>query len=161
MTFSTANLCELYATHYTVQIAEPIFKSFGQSNRFCGQITTVKVFEDDELIKQILSETVENRVLVIDGCGSHRCALVDYPVAQKASECGWQGLVIYGCIRQSTEINTLPIGIRALHSHPLKTHKHGGGERDNTVTFAGVHFKTDHYLYADADGIIVCEQALS
>jgi regulator of ribonuclease activity A len=99
-------------------------------------------------------------VLVIDGGGSHRCALLDYDSAKLAVENGWQGVVIYGCIRNSVEINQLPIAVRALHTQPLHGHKRGIGEKNNTLTFAGVNFKTDHFLYADADGIVVCETGL-
>jgi regulator of ribonuclease activity A len=81
-------------------------------------------------------------------------------LARLAVDNGWAGIVLYGCIRDSVEIAALPIGIRALHTHPLKSHKRGGGDRDVSITFAGVHFKTDHHLYADEDGIVVAEQAL-
>ncbi|MEY4768844.1 MAG: hypothetical protein RL637_1483 [Pseudomonadota bacterium] len=160
MNYSTTYLCDLYAQSLHLQIAESIFKSFGNAAFFSGQITTLKVFEDDQLIKQVLNESVTQRILVIDGCGSHRCALIDADLAQMAIHNGWQGLIIYGCVRQTLALNELNLGIRALHAHPLKPHKAGIGERDTTVTFAGIHFKTDHYLYADADGIIVSDQAL-
>jgi regulator of ribonuclease activity A len=81
-------------------------------------------------------------------------------LAEIASKHGWQGMIIYGCIRDSQAINLLPIGIRALHTHPLKSHKKGLGDRDVMVTFAGINFKKDHYLYADTDGIIVSEVML-
>jgi regulator of ribonuclease activity A len=161
MTFTTAQLCDQFSDQNHLQIAEPLFKAFGGNTIFSGQITTLKVFEDDVLVRQTLTEKVTNRVLVIDGGGSHRCALLDYDLARLAVENGWQGVVIYGCIRHSVEMNTVPIGVRALHAQPMYSHKRGIGERDNTLTFAGVNFKTDYFLYADADGIIVCETLLS
>ena len=135
--------------------------SFGGNSTFSGQITTLKTFEDNVLIKEILEEKAENRVLVIDGGGSHRCALIDANLAELAIKNGWQGIVVYGCIRNAETINNMPIGIRALHAHPLKSHKRDHSDRDLLVSFAGVNFKKDHYLYADNDGIIVSATILS
>jgi regulator of ribonuclease activity A len=161
MSFSTAQLCDTYFAEEHVQIAEHIFMAYGANKIFSGCITTLKTFEDDAMVRVILSEKVERRVLVIDGGGSRRCALVDGEMAKQAVDNGWEGLVIYGCIRDSAIIEKLPIGIRALHTHPLKSHKKDHGDRDNVVSFAGVNFKKDHYLYVDTDGIIVSETMLS
>lgn len=160
MPFTTADLCDEHSEMEHFQIAEPVFKSFGGIPSFFGQITTLKVFEDNVLVRKTLEQKVENRVLVIDGGGSHRCALIGGDLAKTAEKNGWRGIIIYGCIRDSVEINRIPIGIRALHTHPLKSHKKGAGEQDVSVTFAGVHFKKDHFLYADEDGIIVSETRL-
>lgn len=160
MTFKTADLCDLHSETGHLQIAEPIFSRFGAHSAFHGQITTLKVFEDNVLIRQVLGEKVNNRVLVVDGGGSHRCALLGSNIATMACENGWSGLIIYGCVRDSVEIDALPIGIRALHTHPLKSRKKGFGEKDILVTFASINFKTDHYLYADEDGIIVAPAPL-
>lgn len=161
MIFTTAKLCDEYSHQPHFQIAESIFKHFGDSTAFFGQITTVKVFEDNGLVKKTLAEKVTDRVLVIDGGGSHRCALIGSELAETACENGWQGLIIYGCIRNSEALKQLPIGIRALHAQPLSSHERGMGETGNTLTFAGVNFKQGHFLYADADGIIVSETVLS
>jgi len=161
MTFTTADLCDKHSEEDHFQIAEPLFKSYGANPVFRGQISTVKTFEDDALVRAILEEKVQNRVLVIDGGGSHRCALVDEELAKLAVANGWQGLVIYGCIRDSAKIDRLPIGIRALHTHPLKSHKKDHGDRDLLVSFAGVNFRNNHFLYADSDGIIVSATMLS
>ena len=161
MTFKTAALCDAYSGKDHFQIAESLFMSFGGNAMFSGQITTLKTFEDNVLVKSILEEKVQNRVLVIDGGGSHRCALIDANLAAIAIENGWQGIVIYGCLRNADIIETMPIGIRALHTHPLKSHKKDHGDRDLLVSFAGVNFKKDHYLYADSDGMIVSATILS
>lgn len=158
--FRTAELCDRYAAHSPLQVLEPLFTFYGARRAFCGAITTLKVFEDDTLVRQILCETVTDRVLVVDGGGSHRCALLDAASAQQACDHGWQGIVIYGCIRDRTRIDQLPLGVLALQTHPFRAHQRGHGERDILLTFAGVHFKKDHYLYADADGVIVSEQML-
>ena len=161
MTFTTANLCDAYSADDHFQIAEPLFRSYGANPAFWGQITTLKVFEDNVLVQSTLKEKVQNRVLVVDGGGSHRCALIDNNLASTAVANGWQGIVVYGCIRDSALTAGLPIGIRALHAHPLKSHKKGHGDRDLLVSFAGVNFKKDHFLYADMDGIIVSATMLS
>lgn len=160
MSFTTADLCDAHSGESNFQIADALLKSYGGRSSFCGQITTVKVFEDDVLVRSVLEEKVENRVLVVDGGGSHRCALLGTDLVKLAIDNGWQGIVIHGCIRNSDIINQLPIGIRALHTHPLKSHKKDQGDRDLLVTFAGVNFKQNHFLYADSDGIIVSETML-
>lgn len=98
--------------------------------------------------------------MVVDGGGSHRCALMGSDLARLAADNQWAGIIIYGCIRDSVALGDLPIGIRALHTHPLKSHKRGTGDRDVLITFAGVNFRTGHNLYADEDGIVVCESPL-
>lgn len=160
MTFTTADLCDKHSSEANFQIAEPIFKIFGTKHCFSGQISTVKVFEDNVLVRQQLTTKVSQRILVIDGGGSHRCALLGGDLAHIACQNGWQGIIIYGCIRDSDEINQLPIGVRALHTHPLKSHKKGTGELNTPCVFAGTHYKTDHYLYADNDGIIISKNPL-
>jgi regulator of ribonuclease activity A len=161
MTFTTSGLCDAYSESTNFQIAEPLFRQYGAYTSFFGQITTLKVFEDNFMIRSILEEKVKDRVLVIDGGGSHRCALVDVKLATLAVDNGWNGLILYGCIRDSELLAKLPIGIRALHAHPLQCHNKNLGDRDLSVTFAGVNFKKDHFLYADADGIIVSGTMLS
>ena len=160
MTFKTADLCDQYSETRHLQIAEPIFRSFGGKSAFAGRVTTAKVFEDNVLLRTILGEKVEDRVLVVDGGGSHRCALLGGSLSRLACENGWQGIIVYGCIRDSVEISQLPIGMRALHTHPLKSHKRATGDRDNLITVAGVNFKTGYYVYADEDGIVVADDKL-
>jgi regulator of ribonuclease activity A len=161
MKFSTPDLCDQHAETRHLQIAEPIFRSFGGASSFWGRITTLKVFEDNVLLRATLEEKAEDRVLVVDGGGSHRCALLGGNLARLACDNGWRGIIVYGCIRDSMEIAQLPIGVRALHTHPLKSHKRGGGDRDSLITFAGVNFRTGYYLYADEDGIVVAEDRLT
>jgi len=159
MTIATADLCD--QNEDTVKVADPIFRVYGGILEFGGAIATVKVFEDNVLVRQALSESGTGRVLVVDGGGSLRRALVGDQIAVLARDNGWAGVVVYGCIRDSAAIATLPIGVRALATHPLKTIKKGAGDRDIPVTFAGVTFVPGQYLYADADGIIVSPAALA
>lgn len=160
MSFATADLCDLHSHEDHFQIADPDFQAFGQNERFFGPVTTLKVFEDNVLVRAALEEKVDNRVLVVDGGGSRRCALLGGNLAKLACDNGWQGVIVYGCIRDSAEINEMPIGVRALGTHPQKSHKKGMGNKEVHITFAGVTFKTDHYVYVDEDGIIVSETAL-
>lgn len=161
MSFATARLCDIHAQEAHFQIAEPLFKSYGAHSTFWGRITTIKAFEDNALINTALQEPADGRVLVVDGGGSHRCALIDIELAKHAVDNGWQGLLIYGCIRDTAGIAELPIGICALHAHPLQSHQKNLGDRDLPLTFAGVNFKKDHFLYADHDGIVVSDRMLS
>ncbi|OQW71748.1 MAG: ribonuclease [Proteobacteria bacterium ST_bin11] len=160
MSFLTADLCDRFSSQENFQIAEPLFRYFGGKRQFSGQITTLKVFEDNTLVRTALEEKVTDRVLVIDGGGSKRCALLGDTLTSLAVKNGWQGIVVYGSIRGSEAIDTMPIGVVALNTHPLCSSKHGHGHRDTVITFAGVNFKKDHYLYADRDGIIVSETKL-
>jgi regulator of ribonuclease activity A len=153
MLFATADLCDQHDDK--VKVAEPIFRNYGAKLAFCGRIATVKVFEDNVLVRQALAERGEGRVLVIDGGGSLRCALVGDQLAVLARDNGWSGIVVYGCIRDSEAIDRIPIGVRALATHPLKSIKKGAGDRNVPVTFAGVTFVPGQYLYADGDGVIV------
>jgi regulator of ribonuclease activity A len=160
MNLTTAYLCDMYSSKENFQIAEPLLQSYGGNPAFSGAITTLRCFEDNAILKKVLAEKVENRVLIVDGGGSHRCALLDSHLATIAYENGWQGLVIYGCIRDTALLNQIPIGIRALHTHPLGCHEKDIGDRDVLITFAGINFRKDHFLYADMDGIIVSETKL-
>ncbi len=160
MTFTTPDLCDRFAGTHHLQIADPMFRAFGGHSRFCGPITTIKVFEDNVLIRQTLEEKSTDGVLVIDGGGSHRCALLGGNLSRLACDIGWAGIIVYGCIRDSVEISALPIGIRALHTHPLKSHKRGTGDRDKQISFAGINFRTGFYAYADEDGIVVSDNKL-
>lgn len=158
--FKTSDLCDQFGDTHHLQIGEPIFSRFGGNPSFSGRIATLKVFEDDVLIRAALEEKTDGGVLVIDGGGSHRCALLGSDLAQVACENGWVGIVVYGCIRDSVEINGLPLGIRALHTHPLRSHNKGTGDRDKLISFAGINFRTGFHLYADEDGIVVSDDKL-
>lgn len=165
MDFKTTDLCD---EHFELcnqfsdrlQIAEPVFGDYGDELRFSGPIVTLKVFEDNTLVRKVLEEPGEGRVLVVDGGGSTRCALLGDQLAELAEENGWAGVVVNGCIRDSAVINDIGIGVKALGVHPLKTVKRNTGERNVPVRFAGVTFRPGSYLYADEDGLIVSEKPL-
>ena len=153
MSFQTTDLCD--ANEDKVRVVEPVFRAYGGNIVFHGQIATVKVFEDNVLVRQILSEAGNGRVLVVDGGGSLRCALVGGLIAQLAQKNRWSGIIVFGCIRDLAEVNATAIGLRALNTHPLKSMKKGAGNCNIAVTFAGVTFVPGQYVYADENGIIV------
>ena len=111
--------------------------------------------EDNSWVRKVLEEDGTGRVLIVDGAGSRRCALLGDQLAQLAVRNGWSGVVVNGCIRDSAVIATLPLGVKALGTHPMKTVKRNEGEQDAVVRFAGVTFSTGGMLYADGDGIVV------
>jgi len=156
---STPDLCDLYPD--LVQALEPMFSNYGGRERFGGEIVTVKCFEDNSLVKQLVETDGYGRVMVVDAGGSMRRACLGDMLAEKASANGWSGLVIYGCIRDVDEVMATDIGVQALGVHPIKTDKKGIGETQVNVTFAGVTFVPGDYLYADNNGIIVSAKALN
>lgn len=160
MVFTTADLCDRFAEQENFQVAEPSLRHFGGKNRFCGHVTTLKVFEDNTLVRKTLEEKGWGRVLVVDGGGSRRCALLGDTLTGLAVNNAWEGIIVYGCVRGADLIGQMPLGVMALNTHPLRSRKHGQGDRDVMITFAGVNFKKDHYLYADNDGIIVADAKL-
>ncbi|PPD34780.1 MAG: ribonuclease [Methylomonas sp.] len=160
MGFVTADLCDRFANQENFQVAESLLRHFGGKQQFSGQITTLKVFEDNSLVRNALEEAGQGRVLVIDGGGSKRCALFGDTLADLAVSNAWEGIIVYGCVRSSVMISQMPIGVMALNTHPLRSRKHGQGNRDVMINFVGVNFKKDHFLYADHDGIVVFDEKL-
>ncbi|WP_405224751.1 ribonuclease E activity regulator RraA [Lentisalinibacter sediminis] len=158
MTIKTADLCDEHAAR--VRIADPIFRAYGGRPAFGGPITTLRVFEDNVLVRSALEGPGDGRVLVVDGSASMRCALLGDQLAALAADNGWAGVVVNGCIRDSADIAGIDIGVRALATMPLKSRKLGRGERDVAVAFAGVAFEPGHHLYADEDGLLVSADAL-
>ena len=158
MEFTTADLSDAHAG--SVMAAEPVFRDFGGLAKFWGPIETVRVFEDNVLVQQALESRGGGRVLVVDGGGSLRSALVGGRLAALAHTNGWAGLLIHGCVRDSEELSRVPMAIRALAAIPTRGGKAGAGERGKPVTFAGVAFVPGHFLYADADGVLVSPRNL-
>ena len=158
MEFATAELCDAFPQ--LIQVAEPLFREFGGVTRFSGPIDTLRVFEDNTLVRQALESAGRGRVLVVDGGGSLRCALVGGRLAALAQSNGWAGLLIHGCVRDSAELRETPVGIRALQACPMRGEKNAKGERGGRLRFAGVEFSPEHYLYADEDGILLAARNL-
>lgn len=162
MTFKTPDLCDEFEAELgqSLRIVAPMFQRYGGRNSFAGEIVTLKIFEDNSLVREAVGEKGQGKVLVIDGGGSLRCALVGDQLAILAQSNGWEGIVVYGCIRDSVDINGTDIGVRALNTHPQKSIKKGVGDKNIAVTFGGVTFNPGEWLYADEDGILVSSKPL-
>ena len=156
---STPDLCDQYPE--LVRVVEPMLSNFGGREQFCGQITTIKCFEDNSLVKQLVGTSGEGRVIVVDAGGSLRRACLGDMLAEQAASNGWAGLIIYGCIRDVDQIRATDIGVQALGVQPMKTDKKGVGELNIPVTFGGVTFAPKDYVYADNNGIILSAQPLA
>jgi regulator of ribonuclease activity A len=130
-------------------------RQFGGRSDFAGPITTVRCFQDNALLKSVLSEPGDGGVLVIDGDGSVHTALVGDVIAALGRDNGWAGLVINGAVRDAAVLRTLDIGIKAIGTNPRKSSKTGAGQRDVVVEFGGVTFVPGDIAYSDDDGIVV------
>ncbi|MEZ0384877.1 MULTISPECIES: ribonuclease E activity regulator RraA [Mycobacteriaceae] len=131
------------------------FRQLGGRNEFAGRINTVRCFEDNALLKSVLSEPGDGGVLVIDGAGSLHTALVGDLIAELARSNGWTGLIVHGAVRDAAMLRTLDIGIKALGTNPRKSTKTGAGERDVVVELGGIAFVPGETVYSDDDGIVV------
>ena len=143
-----------------VKVVEPMFTSFGGKERFSGQIVTLKCHEDNSKVRELAGQDGTRKVLVVDGGGSLRRALLGDMLAEKAAKNGWEGMVIYGCIRDVNAIGSINFGVQALAAHPMKTEKRGLGEINQDVHFGGVTFVPGHFIYADNNGVLVAPHPL-
>ncbi len=156
--FKTADLCDDYSEE--LSICELAFTSYGKQKSFYGPIATVRVHEDNVLVKQALETVEEGTVLVVDGAGSRKCALMGDMLGEIAQSRKLAGIIINGCVRDVAELAKTDVGIFAIGSNPLKSIKKGLGDRDVTVTFGGIRWEPGHYAYADEDGVVVCKRNL-
>jgi regulator of ribonuclease activity A len=158
--FFTPDLDDQYSddlanTNAPLQIFEPIFRSFGGRQSFCGEIVTVKCFEDNSVVKAQLAEPGAGRVLIVDGGGSMRCALLGDKIAADAVENQWSGVIVFGCVRDVGELCQMDLGVYALAAHPRKSVRKGKGDLNLTLSFAGVCVQPKHFAYVDANGILI------
>jgi len=159
----TADLCDVHlpdpvdvTVERKVAVAEVnYFKDFGGRNRFHGPISTVLCFENNPLVRGALEEDGKGRVLVVDAGASVRCAVLGDNLAEMGAKNGWAGIIINGCCRDSEDIGRMPIGVKTIGTHPLKSSKRDKGMRDVEVSFAGVTFRPGDFVYADNDGVLV------
>ncbi|KAL6634403.1 hypothetical protein ACP70R_027074 [Stipagrostis hirtigluma subsp. patula] len=161
---ATADICDTNAKLLIsgeLRPLQPIFQIYGKRKVFAGPVVTVKVFEDNVLVREFIAEKGHGRILMIDGGASMRCAIIGGNLAKRAQNNGWAGIVVYGCIRDVDDINRCDIGVRALNSHPVKPGKKGNGEKHVPVTIAGTRICDGDWLYADSDGILVASKELT
>lgn len=163
MSFATCDLCDANEDKLaggTLAVLPPVFQSFGKQSAFCGPAATLKVFEDNVLVRSTLETPGNGQVLVVDGGGSLRCALVGGNLGVLAEKNGWAGIIVNGCIRDSEEINACNIGVRALGLHPQRSVRKGVGDSNLRVSIAGVPVNPGDWIYADADGVLVARTKL-
>ena len=155
--FSTPDLSD---DHDEPRAIELQFRSFGRRHQFYGQVVTIKCHEDNSLVKACVGEAGLGRVIVVDGGGSLRRALLGDMLAEKAAQNGWAGLVINGVVRDVDEIAEIDLGVKALGCCPIKTDKLGAGQRDIALHIGGVAISPGQYIYADNNGVIVSDVPL-
>ena len=155
--FATCDLCDIHKNDSSgeFRVLPPVFRDFGGVHKFSGAVATLKCFEDNTPVKAAVDSPGEGRVLVVDGGGSLRRALLGGNLGAAAARNGWAGVVIDGCVRDVAELALAGTGIRALAAIPLPTEKRHAGQRDVAVQIQGVLIRPDDWLYADADGMVV------
>ncbi|MGG2065299.1 ribonuclease E activity regulator RraA [Bacillus sp. S14(2024)] len=154
----TTDLYDAYETE--VQVCKPLFQSYGKKKQFHGKIATVKVKDDNVLVKQALETLPKGTVLVVDGDGSTNCALLGDNLANIARERELAGIIVYGCVRDCIELSKIELGILAIATMPKRSVKEGKGETNIPVSFGGVSWIPRDYVYVDEDGVIVCKKAI-
>lgn len=163
MPFSTCDLCDANENLLgdgSLAVLPPVFRSIGKRVAFSGQAATLKVFEDNVMVRAALETPGNGRVLVVDGGGSLRCALVGGNLGKLAEKNGWAGIIVHGCVRDVAELDACDVGIRALAVHPQRSVRKGVGEQELTVRIEGVAVRPADWIYADADGVLVARTKL-
>jgi regulator of ribonuclease activity A len=164
MDFATTDICDAHPELLDdgrLAVLPPVFRLFGQRVKFAGQAVTLKVFEDNALVRSTLEGPGHGNVLVIDGGASLRRALVGGQLALLAQDQGWSGIVVNGCVRDQDEINSCEIGVRALATHPRRSSKQGAGATNVRLLIGDVAISPGDWIYADADGILVAQLKLA
>lgn len=158
MELSVPDICD---EHFDLlQVLPPVFTDYGKRRIFSGEVVTVKCFEDNSIVKELVGTPGHGRVIVVDGGGSLRRALLGDMLAAKAADSGWSGLVIHGCVRDVEILKTIDLGVRALRPIPVKTDKRGEGQLNVAIDIAGARVEPGQFLYADANGIVVAQHDL-
>lgn len=160
--FSTCDLCDAHEADDSgaFRVLPPAFRDFGAQRPFCGPVHTVRALEDNSRVREAVRSPGQGRVLVVDGGGSLRRALVGGNLAVAAAENGWAGIVVDGCVRDAAELRASGVPIRALALVPMRTQKHDQGQAGETISVRGVPVRAGDWLYADEDGMVVADRAL-
>jgi regulator of ribonuclease activity A len=158
--FATCDLCDAHKAGYAegdgaFRVLPPVFHDYGARRKFCGPVVTVKCFEDNTPVKAAVESAGEGRVLVVDGGGSLRRALLGGNLGAAAAKNGWAGVVIDGAVRDAAELAACDVGIRALALFPMPTDRKVPGQTGIPVLIQGVWIRPGDWLYADEDGIVV------
>ena len=153
---STADLADREGA--SVRSCDVQFRSYGGRAAFAGRVRTVRCFQDNALLKKVLSEPGEGQVLVIDGAGSVHTALVGDLIAELGRSNGWSGVIVNGAVRDSAVLGQLEFGVKALGTNPRKSTKNGDGELEENIELGGITFVPGEYVVSDEDGVVVVEQ---
>lgn len=159
MAFQTADLVDAYSD--VLRCCDIQFRDYGGRVRFHGPVRTIKLFEDNALLKQTLQQPGNGAILVVDGSGSLRCSLLGDFIAGLGASNGWTGLVVWGAVRDVVALGKLDFGLKALGANPWRSRKTGAGVRDTPVRFGGVEFRPGDWLYGDEDGLVVSDRELA
>jgi regulator of ribonuclease activity A len=161
--FATADLCDTHEAALDsgdLQVMIPGLRSFGGRDRFAGPAVTLKVFEDNLVLAELVRTAGNGRVLVVDAASSLRCAVLGGNLAKAAEANGWAGIVIGGAIRDVDEVARCDVGVLGLASNPRRPAKRGGGLRDLPIIVQGARVLPDMWIYADTDGVLVSSRLL-
>ena len=160
--FSTCDLCDAHEADQSgaFRVLAPGYHSYGGVPRFFGPAVVLRALEDNSKVRDLLATPGDGRVLVVDGGGSMRRALVGGNLAVNGAKNGWAGILVHGCVRDVDELRAANIGIRALGTNPMRTAKLGTGEVDVAVQIGGIWVRPGDWLYADADGMVVADRSL-
>lgn len=159
----TTDLCDANEALFDsgeLQVLGPGLLSFGERERFCGTASTIKLFEDNSVLAQVVKEPGAGRVLVVDAGGSTRCAVLGGNLARIAAASGWAGVIVFGAVRDVEEIAGCAIGVRAVALTPRRSVKRGEGQRDLVVSVCGALVTPGDWIYADRDGVLVSSRPL-
>lgn len=158
MEINTSEICDLYADN--IDVLEPLFSNYGGRDSYCGEVTTIKCFEDRGLVDKVLATNGMGKVLLIDGGGSLRRALLDAENVQLALENDWEAIICFGAVRDVDLLIEYDIGVHALGAIPVSAEAKEQGDIDISVNFAGVTFMPEDHIYADTTGIILSPEPL-
>src|SRR5690606_8423475 len=154
---STCDLCDRFEDR--VRVLDLPLRDYGGRIAFTGRVSTVKALEDNSLVREAVAQPGDGRVLVIDGGGSLRRAMLGDMLAEIAMANGWSGVLVHGAIRESAAIGARELGVKARATGPRKTDKLGQGLRDVPVAFGGLVIAPGQWLAADQDGVVLMDSA--
>ncbi len=152
----TADLWDQYSKELKILNLE--LKSYGKKTAFCGEVVTLKVFEDNSFVRRTLEDSGKGKALIIDGGGSKRCALIGDNIAKLANDNNWEGIIVYGCIRDSKVINEMNVSIKAIGTCPVKSIKRNVGVSGEMLIIEGTQINQGEYVYSDEDGVLLSKR---
>lgn len=154
----TPDICDKYESQVTL-IHLPL-QNYGRRHAFWGEIATVRCYHDNSKVREMLEQDGHGKVLVVDGHGSCQHALLGDQLAIKAIENGWEGVIVYGAVRDVGMLAEMELGVKALGANPFKTEKRGAGDVNVTLTIQNQMIQPGDYIYADWNGVLTSKDKL-